>query len=55
MWYENDGGGNFKARLVGEHQQAYDIRVIDLDKDGDLDLVVAGRGSNNVVWYENPT
>jgi hypothetical protein len=55
MWYENDGRGNFKPHLVGENQQAYDIRVIDLDKDGDLDLVVAGRASNNVVWYENPS
>ncbi len=54
MWYENDGRGNFKSHLIGENQQAYDIRVIDLDKDGDLDLVVAGRASNNVVWYENP-
>jgi hypothetical protein len=54
MWYENDGIGNFKSHLIGENQQAYDIRVIDLDKDGDLDLVVAGRASNNVVWYENP-
>ncbi len=54
MWYENDGRGNFKSRLVGEKQQAYDIRVIDLDQDGDLDIVVAGRASNNVVWYENP-
>ena len=54
MWYENDGRGNFKSHLIGENQQAYDIRVIDMDKDGDLDLVVAGRASNNVVWYENP-
>ena len=54
MWYENDGRGNFKSHLIGENQQAYDIRVIELDNDGDLDLVVAGRASNNVVWYENP-
>ncbi len=54
MWYENDGHGNFKPHIIGENQQAYDIRVIDLDNDGDLDLVIAGRASNNVVWYENP-
>lgn len=53
-WYENDGRSNFKSHLIGETQQAYDIRVIDLEKDGDRDLVVAGRASNNVVWYENP-
>ncbi len=54
MWYENDGNGVFSSHVIGENQQAYDIRVVDLDSDGDLDLVVAGRASNNVVWYENP-
>jgi hypothetical protein len=24
-----------------------------MDCDGDLDLLVAGRGSRNVVWYEH--
>lgn len=54
MWYENDGKGNFKPHVVGENQEAYDIRTVDLDGDGDLDLLIAGRASNNVVWYENP-
>ena len=40
--------------VVGDKQEAYDIRVIDMDTDGDLDFLVAGRGSNNVVWYQNP-
>lgn len=54
MWYENDGKGNFAPHLVGENQEAYDIRTVDLDADGDLDVLIAGRASNNVVWYENP-
>ncbi|MEZ6063366.1 MAG: VCBS repeat-containing protein [Planctomycetaceae bacterium] len=53
-WYENDGKGGFLRHIVGENQQAYDIRAVDLDNDGDPDLLVAGRASNNVVWYENP-
>ncbi|MCP4830183.1 MAG: VCBS repeat-containing protein, partial [Proteobacteria bacterium] len=40
--------------IVAENQEAYDIRTVDLDADGDLDLLIAGRASNNVVWYENP-
>ena len=28
--------------------------ALDLDVDGDLDLVIAGRASNNLIWYENP-
>ena len=54
VWYENNGRGQFERHIVGEKQQAYDIRAVDLDADGDLDLLVAGRASNNVVWYANP-
>ncbi len=53
-WFENDGEGKFKTHVIGEGQQAYDIRAEDLDGDGDLDILVAGRASNNVVWYEHP-
>ncbi|MEC9093901.1 MAG: VCBS repeat-containing protein [Planctomycetota bacterium] len=52
-WYENDGSGNFKIRILDGSQQSYDLRTVDMDGDGDLDLLNAGRGSNNVVWYEN--
>jgi len=54
-WFENDGRGNFKTHIVGRDQAAYDIRSVDMDRDGDLDLLVAGQTSKNVVWYENPT
>jgi hypothetical protein len=53
-WFENDGRGTFRTHVVGRGQQAYDIRAVDKDHDGDLDLLVAGRQSNNVVWYVNP-
>ena len=54
VWYENNGKGEFARHVVGDKQQAYDIRAVDMDLDGDLDLLVAGRASNNVVWYERP-
>ncbi len=53
-WFENDGHGVFTTHIVGHDQEAYDIRAVDLDGDTDLDLLVAGRASNNVVWYANP-
>jgi hypothetical protein len=28
---------------------------VDLDRDGDLDILIAGHVSNNLVWFENPT
>ena len=42
------------THVIGRDQAAYDIRAVDLDRDGDLDLLVAGQISRNVVWYENP-
>ncbi len=54
VWFENDGLGRFVTHIVGREQEAYDIRAIDMDRDGDLDFLIAGRNSNNVVWYQNP-
>ena len=48
------GQGNFTTHVIDTNQQAYDIRALDMDQGGDLDLLVAGRQSNNVVWYANP-
>jgi hypothetical protein len=53
-WYENNGKGGFTKHLIAKNQSAYDIRLVDMDKDGDLDLLVAGENSRNVVWFENP-
>lgn len=53
VWYENDGTGQFKRHEIDNNQGAYDIRAVDMDGDKDLDLLIAGHGSRNVVWYEN--
>ena len=52
-WFENDGKGEFFTRVIHLDQAAYDIRLVDMDGDGDLDVLVAGQNSKNVVWYEN--
>ncbi len=52
-WYENDGRGGFARHDIGHNQGSYDIRAVDMDGDDDLDLLIAGHTSNNIVWYEN--
>jgi hypothetical protein len=51
--YFNDGKGNFSPQIIGEKQGSYDIRIVDMDTDGDLDVLLAGAASRNIVWYEN--
>jgi hypothetical protein len=50
----NDGKENFTRLVIGEKQGSYDIRIVDMDGDGDLDILLAGASSRNIVWYENP-
>lgn len=54
-YYENDGKGGFKPLTIdsGNRQEAYDLKSLDLNTDGRIDLVLAGRESRNAVWYEN--
>jgi hypothetical protein len=53
-WWENLGSGNFQRHVIdtGNDQQAYDLKIRDLDGDGLLDILLAGRQSKNVVWYQ---
>jgi hypothetical protein len=52
-WFENDGKGRFKTHLIAAGQASYDTHLVDIDGDGDLDVLVAGQESRNVVWFEN--
>jgi hypothetical protein len=49
----NDGAGNFTTNILDRDQCAYDARLLDLDGDRDLDLLLSGQLSSNLVWYEN--
>jgi hypothetical protein len=55
-WYENPGSldGNWVSHAMATHPDGIDrrLRPIDLDRDGDLDLVTAAE--DRVSWYENP-
>ena len=52
-WYENHGDGRFTKNIGWSSAGFYDTRGIDMDGDGDQDVLIAGHTSNNVVWYEN--
>ena len=52
-WLENDGLGNFTYHEVFSPSTADGIYVADIDKDGDMDVVAAEIGPNQVRWYEN--
>ena len=54
VWYKNNGKGKFERQLIGKDQGSYDTRTVDMDGDGDLDILIAGHTSKNIVWFENP-
>jgi hypothetical protein len=54
-WYENDGKGNFTRHNLLTDQSSYDTRLVDMDKDGDPDILIGGKTNRTVIWLENPT
>ncbi|CAN0546515.1 unnamed protein product, partial [Ectocarpus sp. 8 AP-2014] len=54
LWLENDGSGSFaEGRDVGLLDSARNVVAVDLDKDGDIDLVACENVGGHIVWYEN--
>jgi hypothetical protein len=55
-WWRNDGGEPlvWTEQPVGDHfSRAKSVRVADLDSDGDLDVIGAALGDNEVSWWRN--
>jgi len=55
-WYENDGAADpqFFERVVSMNAiGAQDVFAIDVDGDGDEDILSASSGDNKIAWYEN--
>ncbi|MEM8672094.1 MAG: DUF2341 domain-containing protein, partial [Planctomycetota bacterium] len=55
-WYENDGGTTptFTARTITSSADgAWSSYAIDMDGDGDLDVLSASIFDDKVAWYEN--
>ena len=58
-WYENttsaEPAPTFASTTITTSEDgAFNVYCVDMDKDGDLDVLIAGQLSNNLVWYENP-
>ena len=66
MWYENPGDPRtqpWKKHLIARHQRPIHAHPVDMDGDGDWDIVLASGleaatdadnpGEHAVVWYEN--
>ena len=55
-WYENlDGiGRNFRTHVITTSAYtAYSVFAIDMDGDGDVDVLSASAFDDKVAWYEN--
>ncbi|GGG35665.1 hypothetical protein GCM10010976_04200 [Bizionia arctica] len=55
-WYENtDGQGDFGPQqiITTSADGANSVYSMDLDGDGDNDVLSASRGDNKIAWYEN--
>ena len=60
-WWENDGtpsnGGWTERTIDSDFQEAWYVRAADIDEDGDIDVVAAGKGAGGtngkIKWYQN--
>ena len=55
-WFANDGFGNFIKNKISESidiSSSWDLAVINMDEDADMDLVVADLTRSRIMWYEN--
>ena len=57
IWWENDGtpgdGGWTKTTIDADLNGAKDVFAIDLDTDGDMDILACANIDNDVAWWEN--
>ncbi len=56
FWHKNiDEQGTFSVPILisSDATNVSSIYVSDLDYDGDMDVLIASRGNDNIVWFEN--
>ena len=54
-FYENDGSANFTRNDITDATLTWanSIDTIDLDEDGDIDLLVGAESAGKIYWFEN--
>ena len=52
QWERNDGNQNFSTLTIDDNNAPTTIAAIDLDQDGDVDIV-NHPDFRRIVWYEN--
>jgi FG-GAP-like repeat len=55
-WWRNDGGNPIswtRQNIDQNYIEAHEVHPIDLDSDGDIDLLGAAAGSAEIAWWSN--
>ena len=53
-WYENNGSQIFSANVIDSSiDDPRSVFVLDIDRDGDADVLSASENDDTIAWYEN--
>jgi len=53
-WYENDGNEIFTPHIITiDAEKAQSVYAVDVDGDGDMDVLSASQDDDKIAWYEN--
>ncbi len=54
FWYKNNGTGYFSNnKSIDDLRDAQSIHTVDIDQDGDIDIVTAYFNPGEILWYKN--
>lgn len=54
IFFKNDGAGSFEIGTdIGLLESARSVVAVDIDNDGDFDIVASDYRGGRIVWYEN--